>query len=192
MDDTQRMREPDQGEPGDQGGNESGNRDQRFSPDSLAGEQRDLNSMLEELLRQLGQNGMNAPPSLGEAGKEMQGAEGNLKRGDREGALGDQGQAIARLREGAQGMVKQLMQQGQGQQGNYGRHGEARGDDRDPLGRPMPTHGEDTGPERNMLPSELAIRRAREILDMLRSRANEADLPRIERDYIDRLLRGLY
>ncbi len=42
------------------------------------------------------------------------------------------------------------------------------------------------------LPSELAIRRAREILDMLRSRASEPELPRLERDYIDRLLRGLY
>ena len=56
----------------------------------------------------------------------------------------------------------------------------------------MPRRGEDFGPERNMLPSEQALRRAREILDMLRSRANEAELPRIERDYIDRLLRGLY
>ncbi|MGL4526840.1 MAG: DUF4175 family protein, partial [Aestuariivirga sp.] len=35
-------------------------------------------------------------------------------------------------------------------------------------------------------------RRAREILDMLRSRASEPELPRLERDYIDRLLRGLY
>ena len=43
-----------------------------------------------------------------------------------------------------------------------------------------------------MLPSELAIQRAREILEMLRSRAGEQGLPRIERDYIERLLRGLY
>ena len=71
-------------------------------------------------------------------------------------------------------------------------HGEARGDDRDPLGRPMPQRGEDYGPDRNILPSELAIRKAREILDMLRSRSNAPDMPRIERDYIDRLLRGLY
>jgi hypothetical protein len=106
--------------------------------------------------------------------------------------LGQQGDALSKLREGAQGLAQQMMQQGQGQQGSQGRHGEARGDQRDPLGRPMPQRGEDLGPDENMLPSELAIRRAREILDMLRSRANEADLPRIERDYIDRLLRGLY
>ena len=46
--------------------------------------------------------------------------------------------------------------------------------------------------DKDMLPSELAIRRAREILEMLRSRASEPELPRLERDYIDRLLRGLY
>jgi hypothetical protein len=43
-----------------------------------------------------------------------------------------------------------------------------------------------------MLPGEAAIRRAREILDALRNRANNPDLPRVDRDYIDRLLRGLY
>jgi len=72
------------------------------------------------------------------------------------------------------------MQQGNGQQGNYGRHGEARGDDRDPLGRPLPSRGEDFGPERNMIPDEAAIERAREILEYLRNRANDAGRPRIE------------
>ncbi len=43
-----------------------------------------------------------------------------------------------------------------------------------------------------MVPGEAAIRRAREILDFLRNRANTPDLPRIDRDYIERLLRGLY
>jgi hypothetical protein len=43
-----------------------------------------------------------------------------------------------------------------------------------------------------MLPSELAIRRAREILESLRARANTPNLPPIDRAYIDRLLRGLY
>ena len=55
------------------------------------------------------------------------------------------------------------------------------------------THaGVDAGPERDMLPSEQAMERARQILDMLRARAGETGLPKFERDYIDRLLRGLY
>ncbi len=85
--------------------------------------------MLQELMEQMGQNGIGAPRSFGEAGKSMQGAEGSLRQGDRDQALGDQGDAMAKLREGAQGRARQMMQQGQGQQGNQGRNGEARGDD---------------------------------------------------------------
>jgi hypothetical protein len=96
------------------------------------------------------------------------------------------------LRQGAEAMARELMEQGMGSQGSYGRHGEARGDDRDPLGRPLPSRGDDYGPERDMLPEEAAIERARRILEYLRGRANDAGRPRLERDYLDRLLRGLY
>jgi hypothetical protein len=188
MDDTQRMQqEGESGEEGEQGGQPSPG----GSPGDLADRQQGLGQMLDQLMRQFGQNGMDAPESFGEAGENMQGAQGSLRQGDREGALGEQGQALDNLRRGAQSLAQQMMQQGQGQQGSQGRTGEARGDT-DPLGRPMPQRNEDYGPDKDMLPSELAIRRAREILDMLRSRASEPELPRLERDYIDRLLRGLY
>ena len=187
MDETQRM--PQDGMPQDPGQQQQG---QPGGQGDLGDRQQGLSQMLQELMDQFGKNGMPAPQSFGDAGKSMKGAEGSLRDGDREQALGNQGEAMAKLREGAQGLAKQLMQQGQGQQGNQGRTGEARGDDRDPLGRPMPNRGEDYGPDRNMLPSELAMQRAREILDMLRSRAGDVQLPKIERDYIERLLRGLY
>ena len=148
--------------------------------------------MLDELMKQFGQGGMEAPKSLGQAGKSMNRAEGSLRQGDREQALGQQGEAMSKLREGAQGMAQQLMQQSRGQQDTQGRDGEARGDNVDPLGCPLPSSGEEQGPLRDMLPSELAIERARQILEMLRSRAGETDLPKFERDYIDRLLNGLY
>jgi uncharacterized protein (TIGR02302 family) len=192
MDDTQRMQEGEGDELSERQGEEPGNSGQRFDPDSLANEQGGLAQLLEQLMRELGKNGLNAPPQLGDAGKNMRGAEGSLREPDRDGALRQQGEALAKLRQGAQGMARQLMQQGVGQEGNYGRHGEARGDDRDPLGRPMPHSGEDYGPDRNILPGEQAIRRAREILETLRSRVNEPELPRLDRDYIERLLRGLY
>jgi uncharacterized protein (TIGR02302 family) len=195
MDDTQRMpqdgmgQEQQQGQQGQQG--QEGQQGQQ-GMGGLGDRQQGLSQMLQELMEQLGQNGIQAPRSFGEAGRSMRGAEGSLREGERDQALGNQGDAMAKLREGAQGLARQMMQQGQGQQGSQGRTGEARGDDRDPLGRPMPNRGEDFGPERDMLPSELAIQRAREILEMLRSRAGEQGLPRIEKDYIDRLLRGLY
>ena len=118
-------------------------------------------------------------------------AEQFLRQQKREEALGQQGQALNQLRAGAQEMARQIQQQGQSGQDNTGRDGEARGETHDPLGRPMPDGSDNFGPKENMLPSELAIRRAREILEILRSRANTPDLPRIDKDYIDRLLRGL-
>jgi uncharacterized protein (TIGR02302 family) len=190
MDDTTRL--PEEGGMGD-GEQQEGAQGQQGRTGELAGQQDALGRMLEELMGRLGQNGLQSPPSFGEAGRSMEGAADALRGSDRGRALSEQGEALSRLREGAQSMAREMMQQqGMGSQGNQGRHGEARGDDRDPLGRPMPRRGEDFGPERDMLPSELAVRRAREILEMLRERANMPDLKRFERDYFDRLLRGLY
>jgi uncharacterized protein (TIGR02302 family) len=188
MDDTTRL--PEEGEMGE-GQQQEG---AQGKSGELAGQQDALGRMLEELMGRMGQNGLQSPPSFGEAGRSMEGAADALRGSERGRALGEQGEALSRLREGAQSMARELMQQqqGMGTQGTQGRHGEARGDDRDPLGRPMPRRGEDFGPERDMLPSELAVRRAREILEMLRERANMPDLRRFERDYFDRLLRGLY
>ncbi len=193
MDETQRMPQDGMGEQqGEKGQQGQGQQGQGQSQGSLGDRQQGLGQMLQDFMGRLGRNGLSPPQSLGDAGDAMKGAEESLRQGDRDQALGSQGEAMAKLRESAQNLARQMMQQGQGQQGNQGRTGEARGDDRDPLGRPLPNRGEDYGPERNMLPSELAIQRAREILDMLRSRAGESGLPRLERDYIERLLRGLY
>jgi hypothetical protein len=196
MDDTARMpNQPGDGMNGDRPeGAEPGQRGGRQAPggESLADQQQALERMLEELQRRMGQQGLQPPESFGDAGKSMNGATGKLRDGDGRQALGDQSDAMEALREGARGMAKQLSeQQGQGQAGNTGEHGEARGDN-DPLGRPTATRGEDAGPDRDMLPGEIAVRRAREILEMLRGRANDPDRPRIERDYLERLLRGLF
>ncbi len=191
MDETQRMPQQDMGEDGQPNDQQPGQDSQQGSG-NLGDRQQGLSQMLDELMKQFGQGGMEAPKSLGQAGKSMNRAEGSLRDGDREQALGQQGEAMSKLREGAQGMAQQLMQQSRGQQDTQGQDGEARGDNVDPLGRPLPSSGEEQGPLRDMLPSELAIERARQILEMLRSRAGETDLPKFERDYIDRLLNGLY
>jgi len=193
MDETMRM--PGQsGEPqeGDQRGGMPQQGQNGQQGESLSQKQGALRQMLDELMGRLGQQGMEAPQSFGQAGKSMEGATGSLREGRRDPALEQQSEALNALRDGAQSMARQMMQQGQGNTGNVGRHGQARGDDRDPLGRPRANRGEDYGPDRNMVPGEAAIRRAREILDFLRNRANTPDLPRIDRDYIERLLRGLY
>lgn len=193
MDETQRMPQQGMGEEDQPGGEQQPGDQGQQGMGSLGDRQQGLSQMLDELMKQFGQSGMDAPKAMGQAGKNMNRAEGSLREGDREQALGEQGEAMSKLRESAQGLARQMMQQSQqGQQDSEGRNGQARGDDRDPLGRPLPSSGEDRGPDRDMLPSELAIERAREILDMLRSKAGEQGLPKFERDYIDRLLRGLY
>ena len=190
MDDTQRMQPPGEGDQNQQDGQPPGN---ERTPDGLAGKQGDLGQMLQELMKKFGQNGLDAPPTMDGAGKSMEDAQGALKRSDKEGALLRQGEAMNQLREGAKGLAKQLMRQGQGQQGTAGRDGPGRGgDDRDPLGRPRSSHGEDTGPNRDMVPGERAMQRAREILDALRSRMGEPQLAPGARSYFERLLRGLY
>ena len=56
----------------------------------------------------------------------------------------------------------------------------------DPAGRPFPSGGVDTS--RFLVPTESEMQRARHILNELRSRAGERARPRLERNYIERLL----
>ncbi len=187
-----------QQQPGQQGeeGQEPGGRGQseRQIPGNgqLSQQQGDLGQMLERLMQQMQQQGIQTPDGLGRAQQQMGEAAGELGQGKRDDALGSQGEAMRGLREGARNMAQQLMQQGTGNEGNVGRHGEGRSEQRDPLGRPLPSQGEEYGQRDNMVPQEAEVERARRILDALRSRANEANRPKLELDYIDRLLKGLY
>ena len=97
------------------------------------------------------------------------------------------------LRESAQTMAREMLQQGQGNEGNFGRNGEARGNRDDPLGRPdCRALARISGRSAIWYPARAAVERARKILETLRNRANQPQRPKIELDYIDRLLKGLY
>jgi uncharacterized protein (TIGR02302 family) len=126
---------------------------------------------------------------LGDASKNMKGAAGKLRDGSKEDALQQQGQAMRDMQEGAKKLGKKLAEARKGQQG---RDGEAGNNTDDPLGRPRATHNSDNGPDKNLIPSELAQRRAREILEQLRNRSNDQNLGETEKDYIERLLKGQY
>jgi hypothetical protein len=58
----------------------------------------------------------------------------------------------------------------------------------DPLGRPMRQHeyGDDYTVR---VPDEIDVQRARRVLEELRRRLSEPNRPRLELDYLDRLLR---
>jgi uncharacterized protein (TIGR02302 family) len=176
-------------QPGGQGQNGMGQNGQgQNGMGGLADRQQALRDLLDRMQRELGGN---APQSFGDAGREMEGAAGSLRGKDREGALQQQGNALDQLKKGAGELSQMRRQQGQGQARNNGRDGPGGRND-DPLGRPRATRNPDEGPDKDMVPAEQQARRAREILEALRNRANEQGLSEQERKYIDRLLEGLY
>jgi uncharacterized protein (TIGR02302 family) len=194
MDETQRM--PGQGqEPGEQGeGQQPGQQGQGEGEGQQPGQGKGLSQRQQQLKKQLeglrGQGGQNK--SLEDAERAMGEAGEALEQGDKEGALQKQSEAMDNLRKGAQELAEQMREQGQGRQNREARDGEGLGGEDDPLGRPRATRNPDDGPEKDMVPTERAQQRAREILETLRSKANERGLSDQEKAYIDRLLRGLY
>ncbi|MEX0838170.1 MAG: TIGR02302 family protein [Parvibaculum sp.] len=153
------------------------------SLDALAEAQRALRDELGEILKRLGEGGAEVPGALGNAERSMRDAEERLEAGRADRATGAQGQAIDEMRAGAQAMADQLMQGMAGRQEGRGR-GQSRSD---PLGRPMRQSGQETGAD-VAVPDKIDMQRAREILEELRRRAADLGRPRIELDYLDRLL----
>lgn len=146
--------------------------------------QGDLAQQLQQLMDQLGQNGMGQNGELGEAGEAMGQAQQSLGQGEGQQALGQQGNALDALRRGAQGLTEQMMGQGEGQ-GMANRPSQL---DEDPLGRPRRTEGPDFG-NRVRVPDEIDVQRARRILEELRRRFSDPSRPKLELDYLERLLK---
>jgi len=155
---------------------------------NLAQQQESLRQMLDRMMRQMGRNGPKTPGAFGRAGEAMREAERRLREGQGRGAVGRQGEAIDQLRQGAQSLAQQMLEgmaqrAGQNRQGRTGPRGKT-----DPLGRPMRSSGPDQGLS-TKVPEEFAIERAREIMRELRRRLGDQFRPRIELDYLERLLR---
>ena len=151
--------------------------------------QESLRRALGEMMRQLGDALGDIPQPLGKAERSMRGATESLERGEPGEATGPQGEALDQMQQGMQSMVETMMQQmGQGSGGRAGAFGWQPGTDRDPLGRSPAGQGLDNlgGVE---IPDQMEMRRVREIMKELQRRAGQPSRPRLERDYIDRLLR---
>jgi uncharacterized protein (TIGR02302 family) len=154
-----------------------------------AGEQEALRRALGELMRRLGEQGMEIPRSLGQAELEMRGARESLQQGSPGAAAANQAQALDLMQQGGQALLEQLQQQmaeqpGQGPgdpQGAEQRRG------RDPLGRSVRNEGGwDTNGE--LVPEESDLGRARGVLEELFRRSGERNRPPLELEYYDRLL----
>ena len=199
---------PDQG---DNDANSSAKPDQdQADQDALPLDERQgaLRDRLAELQRKLKSLGMKGEKGFDDAQGDMKEAEGDLSgdqgkpgkdgqggkgKGGKGAAVDAQGRALEALREGAQGLGKQMQSQGQGQgrngKGNYvarrGRPGEPPGDD--PLGRGAEgDKGREDGPLKE---TAGAAERARRVMEELRRRLADPARPVDERDYLERLMK---
>ncbi len=159
---------------------------------ALAERQEALTRRMEELLGDIGEMTNQVPQSLGDAALAMGDAGAMLGQGDLPGAMAAQNRALDLLNQGNQQAMQQMMQaMGQGSGMMLMPFGPGQGQGRlpgqDPLGRDQNgvsgSSNEDVG-----LPGRSDVRRAREILDELRRRANEPDRPEPEKDYLRRLI----
>ncbi|MEZ5871260.1 MAG: TIGR02302 family protein [Nitratireductor sp.] len=156
----------------------------------LQEQQEALEKQLGELGDQLKELGLDPSEAFGEAQQEMGEAGKNLGKSQPGDAAGNQGQALEALRRGAQQMMQQMA--GDRQKGGQQRgEGQQAGQDRqrsDPLGRREGSDGlvsnEDT-----KVPGEIDAQRAREIMEAIRKRLSQPLSPRIEKDYLERLLK---
>jgi uncharacterized protein (TIGR02302 family) len=185
-----------QRQPGDQGENGQepgqGMSDQELADilKQLEEAQRGLQQQLGELQKGLEGLGMEPSDDFADAGESMGRAGDRLGDGDGESATGEQGDALDALRRGAQNMMQQMQQAMQGQQGGSEEDGQGQAqmpNDIDPLGRPRATTGPDFG-DTVKVPDEIDVQRARQILEAIRKRLGDALSPKLEKDYLERLL----
>lgn len=148
-----------------------------------------LQQELGELGRQLEGMGLDPSREFGQAQGEMGEAEGKLGRGRPGDATGNQARALEALRNGVQTMMQQMAgdRGQQGQQNGPGQFGGLDRDRTDPLGRRRDANGLETG-EDTRVPGEIEAQRAREIMEAIRKRLSQPASPRIEKDYLERLL----
>jgi uncharacterized protein (TIGR02302 family) len=127
---------------------------------------------------------------LGQADAAMGDAGGRLGEGNPEGAVDAQGRALEALRKGARSLAEAMQQgEGQGEDGPGSRAGRQSGSNQtDPLGRPL--RGREFGNDSSVrIPGEIDVQRVRRILEELRRRFADPSRPKIELDYIERLLK---
>lgn len=155
--------------------------------DPGAGEQEALRRELGDIMRRYGEMMGDIPRSLGRAERSMRDATEALEQGQPGSAVDPQSQALGALQQGMQDMASAMMEQLQQQAGRQPGQDQS-GQGRDPLGRDENGMGAiDTTDVQ--LPEQSDIQRAKQLIDELRKRSGERSRPKVERDYIERLLK---
>ena len=151
--------------------------------DELSKQQGGLREQLQSMIDRLHIEGATSPEQFKDAGDAMGRAQEAMRDSNLDQATEEQGHALDQLRQGAQSLAEQMMENGEAQvgkgQGNSGK---------DPLGRPDRSNRPDLGLSVKV-PDEIDIQRAREVLDELRRRLGDPSRPMFELDYLERLIR---
>ncbi|NRB20848.1 MAG: TIGR02302 family protein [Rhodobacteraceae bacterium] len=127
--------------------------------------------------------------SLEDAGRAMDGAQQALEQGDLAEAIDQQAEAMERLREGMRALGEALAEQQPGQAGSQsGRNSASQGSRLDPLGRDQPEGRDGAGDDGGRIGAGRAYRRAWDLLEEIRRRADERQRSEGERGYLRRLL----
>jgi len=130
-----------------------------------------------------------ARQSLDHAGRAMEGAEQALEQGDLAEAIDRQAEAMERLREGMRSLGEAMAEQQQGQASSQaGRDSASQGNRLDPLGRDQPSGRDGSGDDGSQIGEGSAYRRAWDLLEEIRRRADERERSEGERSYLQRLL----
>jgi uncharacterized protein (TIGR02302 family) len=179
---------------GQEGGQQEGEQQGEGGQGSFADRQRKLRDRLDRL--QDGQlpgdgteQGEEGRRNLDRAGRAMDEAEEALRRGDLDGALDRQAEAMEAMRDGLQDFGDALAQEqreNREAQGDGQEFGSADPNGRDPLGR-EPGETARIGSDQNMVQND-PNQRAQELLDEIRRRSGELARPSEELDYLKRLL----
>jgi uncharacterized protein (TIGR02302 family) len=176
-----------QGRSGGRNNQQGGRQQQGQRPgqfDDLGKRQGELRDALQSLIDRFRIEGANPPDQFQDAGEAMGDAKEALGQQNLDRATEEQNRALDQLRQGAQSLAEQMMENGEAQagqgQGNSGK---------DPLGRPDRSNRPDLGLSVKV-PDEIDIQRAREVLDELRRRLGDPTRPIIELDYLERLIRS--
>jgi hypothetical protein len=147
----------------------------------LASEQNNLLHQLQSLMG--GMKGKSGQPldhsaqAMGQAGQELQ-------QGLGQGAVHHQNDAVQAIQQAIQSMADELRSSMMGMpMPGMG----AMGAGQDPFGRGYQDARDDGGVK---VPDQMEVRRVREILDELERRSGDMNRPKVERDYIDRLLQN--
>ncbi len=175
-------------QPGESGGEGAGNAPTGggSGPNPLL--QEGLRQDLGSLMRRFGDALGDIPSGMGEAEQAMREAIDSLNRQEFGDAADAQSRALDNLQKSLQSASDMLQRQA------GLRPGQGERPPMDPFGRPA-SQNEDSSGGNTMdvfgtrVPDETAIERARAIFDELRRRRSDPDLPKLERDYLERLLK---